>query len=51
MSNHSDDDFMLGMIIGSIIDSSNHRSKSGCLGVILAVLAVPAWIAWIIIAA
>lgn len=51
MSNNSDDGFFTGMLLGMMLcDGKNSNGNGGCLCVILALLAVPALIAWIAIA-
>ena len=48
MSNNSDDDFLLGMMLGMMMnDGKKSNGDSGCLCVVLAVLAVPALIAFV----
>lgn len=51
MSNNSDDDFLLGMMLGMMLSGDRKSNgNDGCLCVILAVLAVPAIIAFVAIA-
>lgn len=52
MSNNSDDDFLVGMMLGMMLSGDKKSNgNGGCLCVILAVLAIPALITFVAIAA